>query len=271
MNKEDVWIMLIQKLKYAPNLTAQEQIIVDFIVEQPETVFEVTAHQLAKLTYTSSSTVVRLCKKLGFKGYPDFQLKLALDGRKSNEHSLSQSRISANRCEELEEAIEDIAYLYQQAVLQTRQIFKKERLSATLEWVKGAERIDIYGGDANYYIAQQASAKWNELGLITSAHNGINHHYLRGIANKQSVISFIISHTGNNTAMLDAAQVLKQLEMKTIAVTGRPGSALDRLCDETIQTYVYRDKMRLSKATAMISAMYIFDVLYTSMISDEEG
>lgn len=262
--------MLIQKLKYALNLTAQEQIIVDFIVEQPDTIFEVTAQELAKLTYTSSSTVVRLCKKLGFKGYPDFQLKLALDERRRNDHGNSQRWIPANRRDELEEAIEDITYLYEQAVLQTRQMFKKERLIAALEWLKGAERIDIYGVDANYYIAQQASAKWNEIGLITSAHNGINHHYLRGIANKQSVLSIVISHTGNNAAMLDAAQVLKRLNMKTIAVTGSPGSALDRLCDETIHTYVYRDKMWLSKATAMISAMYIFDVLYVNMISNEE-
>ncbi|WP_433751662.1 MurR/RpiR family transcriptional regulator [Paenibacillus amylolyticus] len=38
-----------------------------------------TAHELAQQTYTSSSTIVRLCKKLGTKGYPDFQLKLALE------------------------------------------------------------------------------------------------------------------------------------------------------------------------------------------------
>ncbi|WP_334220792.1 hypothetical protein [Paenibacillus sp. JJ-100] len=37
------------------------------------------AHELAKLTYTSASTIVRLCKKLGTQRYPDFQLKLALE------------------------------------------------------------------------------------------------------------------------------------------------------------------------------------------------
>ncbi|WP_458125721.1 MurR/RpiR family transcriptional regulator [Paenibacillus sp. Z3-2] len=69
---------LLQKLKYASQLTAQEKHIVDYILNNPEVVFDSTAHELAQQTYTSSSTIVRLCKKLGTKGYPDFQLKLAV-------------------------------------------------------------------------------------------------------------------------------------------------------------------------------------------------
>ncbi|MGF9697652.1 MurR/RpiR family transcriptional regulator [Paenibacillus sp. MABNR03] len=52
---------------------------VDYILSNPEVVFDSTAHELAQATYTSLLTIVRLCKKLGTKGYPDFQLKLALD------------------------------------------------------------------------------------------------------------------------------------------------------------------------------------------------
>lgn len=71
--------MLIKKMKYSYNLTSQEQYIVNYILENPTVVFNATANELAKLTFSSSSTIVRLCKKLGLKGYPDFQLKLALE------------------------------------------------------------------------------------------------------------------------------------------------------------------------------------------------
>jgi DNA-binding MurR/RpiR family transcriptional regulator len=74
---------LLQKLKYASPLTAQEKHIVDFILNNPEVVFQSTAYELAQQTYTSASTIVRLCKKLGTKGYPDFQLKLALEYQQS--------------------------------------------------------------------------------------------------------------------------------------------------------------------------------------------
>lgn len=89
--------MLIQKMKYMKNLTTQEKSNVDYILKQPGMVFEVTAQELARLTYTSSSTVVRLCKKLGVKGYPDFHLKMALDypQRVKKERMSRQGRVEA--------------------------------------------------------------------------------------------------------------------------------------------------------------------------------
>lgn len=165
--------MLIQKLKYTQSLTVQERHIADYILANPQIVFEATAHELAKLTYTSSSTVVRLCKKLGVKGYPDFQLKLALELQKDN----AQTPLNGTRATlqgNVAEAIEAIPYLYEQTLMETRQMFKEESLKRISEWMKSSERIDIYGVDANYYIVQQASAKWNELGLTAVAHNGAN-------------------------------------------------------------------------------------------------
>lgn len=76
--------MLINKMKYMKDLTNQEKHVVDYILQNPETIFKVTANELAKQTFTSSSTIVRLCKKFGTKGYPDFQLQFALEYRNSN-------------------------------------------------------------------------------------------------------------------------------------------------------------------------------------------
>lgn len=63
---------LLQKLKYASQLTAQERHIVDYILNNPEVVFDSTAHELAQQTYTSSSTIVRLCKSWVPRGTQTF-------------------------------------------------------------------------------------------------------------------------------------------------------------------------------------------------------
>jgi DNA-binding MurR/RpiR family transcriptional regulator len=66
------------------DLTNQERNIVEYILQNPKTVFKITANELAKLTYSSSSTIVRLCKKLGTQGFPDFQLQFALEYKESS-------------------------------------------------------------------------------------------------------------------------------------------------------------------------------------------
>lgn len=259
---------LLQKLKYASPLTAQEKHIVDFILYDPEVVFHSTAHELAQQTYTSASTIVRLCKKLGTKGYPDFQLKLALEYQQQPPSTLQTLDHALTERGNVLAAIASVPYLYHQALDETRRMLNAPVLMRVADWVRQSARIDIYGSDMNYYLAQQASAKWNELGIAAVAHNGPNMHYLNTMNSNSLTLSFVISHTGENQAMIEAARVLSDKQMNVIAVTGNNRSSLSKHCDETLLTYGYKEQLRLSKMSSMISVLYLFDMLYMASISD---
>ncbi|WP_434756653.1 MurR/RpiR family transcriptional regulator [Paenibacillus amylolyticus] len=258
---------LLQKLKYASPLTAQEKHIVDYILSNPEVVFDSTAHELAQHTYTSSSTIVRLCKKLGTKGYPDFQLKLALEYQHPSSALQTLDHAPTEQGNVLE-AMDSVPYLYQQALNDTRRMLNAPVLLRIAKWVKESGRIDIYGSDMNYYLAQQACAKWNELGISAIAHNSPNMHYLNTMNSTSLTLSFVISHTGENQAMIEAARVLCNKQMNVIAVTGNNRSTLSKHCVETLLAYGYNDQLRLSKMTSMVSVLYLFDMLYMASISD---
>lgn len=159
--------MLIKKMKYMYNLTSQEQYIVNYILENPTAIFDLTANELAKLTFTSSSTIVRLCKKLGLKGYPDFQLKLALEYKKDRTEDKGAANFSESKSSIY--GIDLVPDLYERAFIETRRMVNQDNFLRIVEWIKAAERIDVYGVDINYYIAQQACAKWNEVGLMAVA------------------------------------------------------------------------------------------------------
>lgn len=263
--------MLIQQLKYAENLTAQEQHIAAYVLSNPQAIFEFTAQELARQTYTSSSTIVRFCKKLGTKGYPDFQLKLALEYPRSQQ---SDPVHGGGLCEGADDpllvATEKVPYLYQQAVEQTRRLLSRSELNKLYKWLQNCHRIDMYGSDVNYYLGQQASSKWNELGKSSMAYNTINIHYLRQFNPKALPLSFIISNTGENPAMLEAARQLKEKQAKTVAITSIANSTLAKQCDAVLLLQGYRGHFRLSKLSSMISIMYIFDVLYLCQLENEE-
>ena len=259
---------LLQKLKYASPLTAQEKHIVDFILNNPEVVFQSTAYELAQRTYTSASTIVRLCKKLGTKGYPDFQLKLALEYQQQPSSPLRTPDYTITEQGNVLAAIDSVPYLYQQALDATRSMLNAPVLKRIANWVKESARIDIYGSDMNYYLAQQACAKWNELGITAVAHNGPNMHYLNTMNSNSPTLSFVISHTGENQAMIEAARALSDKQMNVIAVTGNNRSSLSKHCVEALLTHGYNQQLRLSKMSSMISVMYLFDMLYMASISD---
>ncbi len=253
---------LWKQLKYAQHLTTQEQHIVDYIVQQPQAVFDHNAQQLARLTLTSASTIVRLCKKLGLSGYPDFQLKLALELSPEQRQflELPQDQRSAER------HLQTISGVYDEALIETQRMCVPAVLERVIRWIGEARRIDVYGSDSNYYTAELACARWNEIGLTAIAQNNANHHYLSSPHLDSSTLSFVISHTGRNRSMLDIARTLKGNNRRVVALT-LEGSPLSELCDDTLYTYAQRPGM-LGKMYSMMSAQYLFDVLYAGTIAD---
>jgi RpiR family transcriptional regulator, carbohydrate utilization regulator len=261
--------MLIKKMKFMYNLTSQEQYIVNYILENPSVVFNSTANELAKLTYSSSSTIVRLCKKLGLKGYPDFQLKFALE-YKYDHIDESKREVTESGDKSLVKEIDLVPAIYEQALLETRKMFNEKSMINIIDWLKTAERIDVYGVDMNYYVAQQACAKWNEVGVMAVAYNSANQHYLTNLKNTSSTVSFVISHTGKNKAMIDIAKRLRNNNMKVIGITGSRDSTIAKICDECIITYSSEEQLNLSKIYSMMSSLYIFDVLYMSSFTFQQ-
>lgn len=70
--------------EYRKNASSAERDIVDYILSDPEAAVGQSIHKLAAQTYTSASTVVRLCKKLGCGGYKEFQQALIYELAVSN-------------------------------------------------------------------------------------------------------------------------------------------------------------------------------------------
>ena len=65
------------KLRDFANLPEAEQEVKNFILKYPKRVLEMTTAEIAQETYTSSATVVRLCKRIGVGGFNKLKLLIA--------------------------------------------------------------------------------------------------------------------------------------------------------------------------------------------------
>jgi RpiR family carbohydrate utilization transcriptional regulator len=224
---------VIGKMKHISNLTVQEKSIVDYILDNPNIILKTTAEDLAVLTYTSSSTIVRLCKKLGTTGYPDFRLKYALEYQEDSRPELLYTD-PFDKNSSLSEIINTVPLMYEEVINNTRDTLNKNSLAKIIRLMKAAKRIDIYGVDINHCMAQQACCKLNGLGINAMAHNAANSQYISIPGLHDNTLAFIISHTGKNKAMLEVAQLLNESNITTVAICCLDADALPALCNETI-------------------------------------
>ena len=70
--------MLLEKLQEHKNFTAHEKDVAEYIFHLDQ-ISELSAGELAKASYTSKATVVRLSQKLGLNGFQDLKITLTAE------------------------------------------------------------------------------------------------------------------------------------------------------------------------------------------------
>ena len=100
--------MLLERLREDKRFTSHERDVVSYILEHLNEVPSMSTGELARAAYTSKTTVVRLCQKLGFSGYQEFKLKLVeevsqrqrIDRILANEPITGESSYTLIQCKE---------------------------------------------------------------------------------------------------------------------------------------------------------------------------
>mgnify|MGYP001004200340 FL=1 len=76
----------IYKLVDKYKLSCTEQEILQYILDNPDVALDLNVRKIAKMHYTSPTTVIRLAQKLGYKGYTDMAYRINFSLRDTAEH-----------------------------------------------------------------------------------------------------------------------------------------------------------------------------------------
>ncbi|MGG5332545.1 MurR/RpiR family transcriptional regulator [Enterococcus sp. AZ163] len=252
--------MIIQQLQKGKTFTHQEKAIVQFILENQARVADKTAKELATLTLTSPATINRLCKKLGFASYHEFQLQYVSEHAQCKKNEWTKLDVKASNIA-LSTTVEG---LYQETVRYTQEMIKKDSLNRIINRLVHSKRVDFYASDVNYTRAHGLCLKLSSLGINTQVFNTYNDFYIDTLEGNDSV-AVIISHTGKNPVMISAATELRRKNIYTIAITGNVNRNLDLLCNESL--YIYTGTYELTSLQYGVSVDYLLDVLFTCLVA----
>lgn len=69
---------ILEKLQAKVGFTGTEIKIADYILERSHQVSGMSANALARETFSSTASVIRMCRKMGLSGYREFQIALSV-------------------------------------------------------------------------------------------------------------------------------------------------------------------------------------------------
>lgn len=259
--------MIIDKMKSLNNFTFQEKTAIDYILKHPNALLKMNVTELASASYTSASTIIRLCKKLGMKGYADLKFIYASEYPEMMKFKEFLKIEPYNKNTEISSIIHTMPLIYSKAIDYTRSMLDYNMINKIINFLKNAKIIDVYGDGINYEIAKIFCYKLEEIGITAGAYSSINWtHAKRLQLEKTPSYSILISHTGKNPAMYDTAKKLKELKISTLAITGNIDEGLSKLTDDHINIMTSENTLEFSTVIFTTSTQYVLDILAAALL-----
>jgi RpiR family carbohydrate utilization transcriptional regulator len=243
------------------SLRAAEQRVADFILKNAEELIYLTVTELAERTQTSESTVVRLCQKIGYKGYQEFKIVLARD-------LVEPTDAIYERIEESDAlaAIKTKVFAANaQALQDTLEVLDDLELQRAIDAVSAAKRVEIYGVGGSGSIAVDAYHKFLKLGIASIAISDSDLMGMSAALLRPGTVALGISHTGMSRDVCEALDHAKTGGATTICITHRATSPITKVADIKLFTAAKETAFRSDAMSSRIAQLSIIDTIYVGV------
>lgn len=265
--------IIFDKLKLSADLTNTEEIIASFILDYPRLVVNISLEELSEQCHVSQASVIRLCKKLGVKGFSDFKIKLASE---LTSFALDGKQISVDLPIPEGSSTEDIANTFYSLSIQALEYeYKALNLSDIKKAAKLIDKADvtyIFGRGESLIIAEDLHYKLIRLGLTSVLES------LQGFQEAQSINS--VNHSNVNKAAIVISQysnshqvhyIIDELVTNNIPfillTASKNAWPYDKLAHVTLRVNSSESRYKMGSFTSRNAMLYVLDCVFGELFN----
>lgn len=262
---------IVEKLYYhIENFTSSEKEIIKLIFHKPEVLQTATAKQLGEMAYTSASTVVRLCKKVGCKSYAEFKINFITEYQKLNESKLYvNAQIPFESDDKIEDVLKQITELENISIKQTLSLLNMNTFNQVVKMLNDADCIDVYGYGGNVKLLYDFAYKMGSIHKKVIINIDHQEQLLSAVKKYQNHCAILISYSGETKNTLQYAKLLKKNGIPTVSITSIEDNSLTKLTDIHLYTATLESKSysvtKIGAFTSNISIITLMNYLYTGV------
>ncbi|MGL4653473.1 MurR/RpiR family transcriptional regulator [Cetobacterium sp.] len=196
----------IYKLGERYNLTESEELALSYIVNNIDKALEVGVRGVARECFASTSVVMNLSKKLGYKGFIDMVYRLELS-LKSNS---AAKDLNSSYCQDFT----------LQKGMKFRNLLKQKKFRP----------IFVHGVGFSNYVARYISDK-----LMISGYFSMLSEYMESVERnyEEKPLLIVISKSGETAAILNLCNKAKAKDVPIVVITGTKNSSMEKLAELT--------------------------------------
>ena len=185
---------IIDKLERQENLTEAERELALFVLANMNEVTHMSIAELADQSFTSNATVIRLCRKLGLKGYRDFRIELTQDVERRRNDVRSVDVNSPFRSDdELDDIMRSLASLQSEAIETCYSSVSRLEVRRAALAIRRAGRVFVFGRGDSRISAMAFANQLLKLGISCVDADRFDESLAQAITSKPGDVVLLVS------------------------------------------------------------------------------
>ena len=261
---------LLTTMRQVKDLSPSERHIVDFIFENLQDVSNMGIVELGDKTFTSTTTVKRLCRKLGIESYTDFRLQLSAEiASYDRMNILKGAQNPVGQYDTTADIISKVSDQNAKSIIETSTLNHPDVISEVIHLMKTAERVDFYGVGPSNVVAKDAYIKCLRLGIPSSAIDDPMSMRMNVRAYPKGALAILISYTGETDSIINVAEELNAMGVTSVSLTSFSENRLAAMCTYNLYVQSSESWDRLGGMSSRISTLNLVDVLFTALMNTD--
>jgi DNA-binding MurR/RpiR family transcriptional regulator len=224
--------------------------------------------ELGERSFTSTTTVKRMCRKLGIDSYTDFRLQLSAEiASYDRMNILKGAQTPVGQYDTTADIISKVSDQNAKSIIETSTLNNPDVIGEVIQLMRNAQRIDFYGVGPSNVVARDAYIKCMRLGIPSSAIEDPMSMRMNVRAYSKGALAILISYTGETDSVIEVARELNAMGVTSVSLTSFGENRLASLCTHKLYVQSSESWDRLGGMSSRISTLNLVDVLFTALMN----
>lgn len=260
MNLKDDTIPRIRMM--LKSLTANEERVANYCIESGTDLINKSIYKIAEDNEVSTALIVKLSKRLGYKGFKDFKNAVSFSAQNTSNNNL----LKIGRQDSPKLVIEKVFNEAMIGLKHTELVLDSDKLKEAAIKISDATKIDIYGLGGSGAVAMDLFHKLLRILIRSEVCTDSHIMAMSAVGLDSSSVVIGISHSGESKSVVDAMGIARQKNAYTISITNTLNSPISQVSDLCLCAVAESSPIVGENAAARIAMLTIIDVLHVLVV-----
>lgn len=257
---------IIVKLTEKKGFSTAESKIADYIIANKEEILHLTVRELAKATYTGSSTVMRVVKKVYDGSFSDFKVDLAYEFHNVR-NSEQKIQFQIQKQETAFSVMDKIARVEKDTIDQTRSLQDYQQIERVTQLINEATIIYVFADGINEQVGHEFKYMMARIGKAVEIAKDDFWVSLNCLSETSRPLAIYINHREHHLSLLEKVRLNHKIGIKAIAITGYTNSTFETCCQEIVFIPTGISYSDLASVIYTTAIHYVLNIIVSCVIA----